>query len=214
MKQKIKNYKLGISNLGMKFFKIFLVIILSCLALFVFINTVYTSFNFYKAQTQATKFNSKFKIQNLSVNDVDESFKMGLKMFAINKKMLEQIKLIRKDMDNLEPSLKMLKEQYQYHKLIHKELLRQMQMKEENLKLADQGLRLGKRSAKIQQDLYKIQLQLYNRQLQSQKLSSAGLIKARKLLALAKETNAIGEKGIDLPVKMQKYLKKMFGFGF
>lgn len=212
MKKIITNYKLRITNLGIKIFKIALGVLLSCLALVVFITTVYTSFNFYKVQTQQP--NSKFKIQNSSGEDVDESFKMGLEMFEINKKMLEQLKIIRKDVDNLEPSLKMLKQQYEYHKLIHMELLRQIKIKNDNMKLADEGLRLGRISKRIQQDLYKIQLQLYNRQIQSQTLSSNGLKKAKKLLAIAKETNALGEKGIDLPVKMQKYIKKMFGFGF
>ena len=209
-----QNLKFKIQNT--KFLKIVLVIVISCLAVVVFINTVYTAFNFYKVQTPQPNSiqNLKFKIQNSGNTDVDESFKMGLEMFEINKKMLEQLKLIRKDMDNLEPSLKMLKQQYEYHKLIHKELLKQIKIKNDNMKLADEGLRLGRKSAKIQADLYNIQLQLYNRQLKSQKLSSAGLKKARKLLSLAKETNALGEKGIDLPVKMQKYIKKMFGFGF
>jgi len=211
---KIQNPKSKIQNYRIKFFKVFLVITLSCLAWFVFINTVYTAFNFYKVQTQQPTLNSKLSTLNSQTNDVDESFKIGQEMLKINKKMLEQIKLIRKDVDNLEPSLKMLKEQYEYHNLIHKELLRQIQLKEKSFKLADEGLRLGRISKKIQEDMYKIQLQLYTRQIQSQKLSSQGLKKAKKLLSLAKETNALGEKGIDLPVKMQKYLKKMFGFGF
>lgn len=178
-------------------------------ALAVFLCLNFVLFSFSAAQTLKTQ----KEMQKGALSFQDESFELGKHMLDINTHMLEQLKKLNKELDSLKPSYELLVYQRDRHRELVKELERQIVLKDRSIRDANESYRLLAEGAKIQNEIFSLQMKLYARQKKSLVLTKDGLKKAEEMLAMAKETQKIGEEGIAMAAKISVKIKGMFNFG-
>lgn len=143
----------------------------------------------------------------------DESFEIGKHLMDVNNHMLEQLKIMNKELDTLKPSYELLVYQRDRHKELIEELDRQIILKDRSIKIANEMYALLLQSAKVQDEITVLQKKLYTKQKVSLKLSRDGIKKAEDMLVMAKETQKIGEEGLAMAEKINEKIKGMFSFG-
>lgn len=175
----------------------------------VFMCVSFAAFSLSMAQSVKTQ----KEIKKSALSFQDESFELGKHMMETNKRMFEQLKVMNKEMDSLKPSYELLVYQRDRHKELIEELDRQIILKDRSIKIANEMYALLVESTKVQDEISALQKKLYEKQKASLKLSRSGIQKAEEMLFMAKETQKIGEEGIEMAGKISEKIKGMFNFG-